>query len=439
MMLRARPQTLRALMLLMFAFYAAARLLTASAPADKPRSLADTVAYRRIAHEAVLSSDFLAGTRPFAFPLLLKLTQDRTTAAAWLQLLISITVWGLLAWLVVRQLRVDALKPFAFGAILALSLERHIAGWDFVMMTESLSVSLLALLTATGIWLLESWRPARAALFVVTAFFFAFSRDSNAWLLFALGLLLVLAVLLRWGAPRLLWLAGSLVVIFGLSYGSANLGGRWIFPLGNLIARRILPDSAAMGFFERCGMPLSPALMDLSGGFANSEERAMFEDASLQPFRKWLRAAGAQCYARWLVSDPAARIGEVGTEFDALIAFESVDGYFSRAYDPVMPVIFGRLVYPQAHALSIMAVCTAAAILVLWEGAWRTQPLWAAVCCLTLLVTPHIFLAWHGDAMAPERHALAAGVQLYLAFWLMIILFTEAVVLAVQAHRARTR
>ena len=37
------------------------------------------------------------------------------------------------------------MRPIGFGLILALSLERHIAGWDVVMLTESLSISLLVL------------------------------------------------------------------------------------------------------------------------------------------------------------------------------------------------------------------------------------------------------------------------------------------------------
>jgi hypothetical protein len=56
------------------------------------------------------------------------------------------------------------LRPVAFGLVLALSLDRHIAGWDVVMLTESLSLSLLALFLAVWLWLLRNWSWWKVAL-----------------------------------------------------------------------------------------------------------------------------------------------------------------------------------------------------------------------------------------------------------------------------------
>jgi hypothetical protein len=392
----------------------------------KPRELADTVAYLRISGKPLLSPDFWGSTRPLVFPLLLKLAHQDLQLAAALQLGVSILAWGLLAWIVTRQLRVAGLKPFAFALVLGLSLDRHIAGWDAVMMSESLSVSLLVCFVAIGIGLLEEWKSSKLLLLLLIGLLLAFTRDTNAWLLLLVAMILIFAAVARWSPRRVLLAAAFFVAIFLLNVANANMGGRWVFPLGNLIARRILPDETAVRYFTACGMPTSPNLMRLLGGFANSEDRAMFEDPELEPFRQWLLRDGKACYARWLTVDPAASIGVTVAESEDLFAFSSVDKYLPRAFDPLMPIAVGRFLYPERFSQWIWLLCSLAAAAVVVRRSWRIQPLWAVFACLTLLLLPHLFLAWHGDAMAPERHALSVGVQLSLALWLLAVLAAEA-------------
>ena len=198
-----------------------------------------------------------------------------------------------------------------------------------------------------------------------------------------------------------------------------------MFPLGNLIGKRVLPDPAAVRFFESCGMPVSPALIQLQGKFSNADDRAMYENPELAPFRSWLEEDGKPCYMHWLISDPIYHIVETFQEFDGLIAFSDVDKYFSRLYDPLMPVAVGRFFYPEGFSLWIWGLTTLVALSAIWQQRWRDNPLWAAFVILVLLVLPHIFLTWHGDAMAPERHALSVGVQLYLSFWILILLLVD--------------
>ena len=433
-MFRQRDPRIASALALIFLAYASGRIATALPALHKPRELADTVAYLRISGQPLLSPEFWGSTRPFLFPLVLKMVGQDLTLAASAQLGISILAWGLLAWMITLFLRPSMLRPPAFGVILAFSLDRHIAGWDSVMMTESLSLSLLALFAASGLWLLRAWAISRLTAMIVVGLLLAFARDTNAWLLLMLAALLLGAVLARWAPPRTLIPIAAFVMIFGLSYANANLGSRWVFPLGNLIARRILPDGAAVRFFRACGMPVSSALMRLLGGFANSEDRAMFEDPQLEPFRAWLLTDGKACYTRWLLSQPARSLAESLRQFDSLIAFKNTDKYFARAFDPLMPVQVGKIFYPQAFAPWLWALCLLFAVAASWRQAWREQPLWALLVALEILVFPHLFLAWHGDAMAPERHALLAGVQLYLGFWVLVILAIESLWLRRQSE-----
>lgn len=83
--------------------------------------------------------------------------------------------------------------------------------------------------------------------------------------------------------------------------------------------------------------------------------------------------------------------------------------------------------YPEKFTLWIWALVTLAGFIAVWKRAWRANDLWAVFLCLVLLLLPHLYLTWHGDAMAPDRHALSVGVQLYFAFWMWILLLVEAV------------
>src|SRR5688572_28474243 len=147
--------------------------VTTSLPAMKaPRELADKDIYVRISTQPILGPGFLSVDRPFAFPLLLQILRQDFDTAAVVQLGITLLAWGILAYFVSNSFQLVWLKLFSFVTILALSLVRHLAGWDFVMMTESLSLSSFALLIACGIWLLRGWRIYKIIIFCMVAFLF---------------------------------------------------------------------------------------------------------------------------------------------------------------------------------------------------------------------------------------------------------------------------
>ncbi len=417
----------------LFVLYISARLIFSQPALAKPRELADTTAYLRISHQPLLDVDFWGSSRPFVFPLLLKIAhQDFTTAAAF-QLEFSILAWGLLALSVAASFRTSILPPLSLALILALSLVQHLAGWDFTMLTESLSVSWFVLFLAAGIWLLQSWRVERVIALIVVGFFLAFTRDTNAYLLLMLAGLLILAVLLRFTQPRALILVAAFVGIFLLNNADAELGGRWIFPLINLMGRRVLVNPQAVKYFETsCDMPVTPALMRLQGEFANGQDRAFYEDPALAGFRAWLREQGKSCYMRWLVTHPVNSGGEALSEFGALIAFPEVDNYFSHQYIPALPKPVERVLYPDRFILWIWGLVSLAALIAIFLRAWRINPLWGAFILLVVPIFPHLLITWHGDAMAPARHALSVGLELYLSAWLLFLLLADQILSRVE-------
>ena len=424
--------TRRILYIALFALYVTARLLDAQPALAKPRVMDDTQAYLRISQQPPLDVKFWGDSRPLVFPLLLKIAaQDFSTAAA-LQLGFSLLAWTLLGLSVAASLRTRGLAPFAFGLILALSLVRPLAGWDFTMLTESLSVSWFVLFLAAGLWLLQSWRIERVLALIVVGLFLAFTRDTNAYLLLMLAGLLVLAVILRWTEPRTLILSAAFVGIFLFNNANADLGGRWVFPFLNVMGRRILPNPQAIEFFEsNCDLVVTSDLMALEGEFANGQARAFYNDPDLAEFRSWTYERGKTCYMRWLVSNPIHSGAEAFEQFGPLVAFSDVDNYFTRFYKPVLPAFIEHILYPDRFILWSFVAVTAAALIAILIRAWRGNPLWAAFILLVLPIFPHLFITWHGDAMAPARHALSVGLELYLSAWLLVLLISDQIFLRV--------
>jgi len=418
-----------------FCAYAGARIFSAPPIVDKPRVLADTTAYERISRYDILSHNMWVASRPPVFPLLLKAAQQDFDRAAALQLALAIPAWGLLALMVGRFLTYPWLRVTGFALVLLFGLERHIAGWDFVMMSESLSITMLVLFLVACLWLLETWRPVRVAAVLFSAFLLAFTRDTNAWMLLALAGLIALAVALRWARPRVLLLVAGLVLIFVLSNFSADRGLRWVFPLGNLITQRVLPDGSAVGYFQSCGMPVTPELRQLSGKFANSDDQALFSGPELETLRRWLYDYGKECYVGWLISQPIQQAWQALSRTGNLVAFDDVDRYFSNRYTPMLPAGLEAVLYPQRFTLWIWGLSTLVAFIAIWTRAWRGNRLWAAFVCLNLMVFPHLFLTWHGDSMAPDRHALSVGVQLYLGALLLVLLLAWELVTRAKSDR----
>ena len=412
------------LLAIIFLVYAAVRLTTNQPARSNPRELTDTIFYLRISQQPTFDDGFW-GRRAVVFPLLLKISKQDTSLASSIQLGFSIFAWGLLAFFVSASFRTAWLKLLSFGVILALSLVRHLGAWDYVMLTESLSVSFFVLFLALGIWLSRGWRIDKVIALSIAGFFFAFTRDTNAYLLLMLAGMLILAFLFRWAKPRVLILAMIFLFIFLLNNHNSNIGGRWVFPLNNIMGRRILPNPQALSYFKSCGMPVTPELLALTGEYGNSQNRAFSDSPALEGYRVWLGEHGKTCYMKWLLSDPLESVTQSVDQFQEVIAFSDLSKFFARKYDPVIPWFIEPFIYPVKFIILLWAALTSLALIAVWKRAWNINPLWGIYILLTLPIMPHLFLVWHGDTMDIQRHALSVGLQIALCFWIAIFLLLD--------------
>jgi hypothetical protein len=374
--------------------------------------------------------------RSLTVPLFYKLAGNVPYSIAIFQLCLSIMCWGLLATFVVRAVDFDLLKPFAFLIILLFSLSDHIIMWDSFLLSDSIALSLLALFVASWLWLLESWHWRKAVLMLTVASLWAFSRDTNAWVILMLaGFLLLVGSL--WRSRRYLSIAAVFVMGFIANEVSQNYSKRWVEPFFNVVGRRILPNTERTAYFAQDGMPVTPALLRLSGQYSWSQDRAFFKDPALQEFRDWVYDHGKSSYTRFLLSHPAMTIREPFQSLEALIApklSSKTSYYWSHWFSPILPGTLAEVIYFDKWTLlwagasgMILAFAVVAAI-------EKDNRRWLVPLLLIFLAYPHAALAWHGDANDVGRHALQASIQLRLGLWLLLLFAGNTLFLCKNKH-----
>ncbi|MBN2115883.1 MAG: hypothetical protein JW730_04900 [Anaerolineales bacterium] len=423
-----KPAPVYILLVLFLAIYTGVRVLNLSQAVQKVKTTADTTSYMRISKEPIFTNKFLVGSRPFIFPLLLKVLGNNAETVVWAQGIFSIVSWSILAVALASSLHVPVLKFLGFGSILVFSLYRYILGWDSVLLTESLSLSLMALFLASWLWLIKEWSPGRVAFVLSAGLFWTFARDTNAWVVLMVALFLLLLIALRAIDWKYFILSGAFLVMFFLSNLSADFGDRWVFPFQNILGRRILPNAQATHFFAGCGMPMLTELMERAGGYANSSDRAFYEDPALADYRLWLHEAGKRCYVKWLLSAPLQSIKAPLAEFNALISLQNIQPFlFSKKFSPVLPGRLEAILFPRQGLLVVFALVSGAVLIAVLTRAWTHNKTWWLVIGMNILIFPHYFITWHGDVMGIYRHVVSASVQFYLGTWLLVLLVLDSI------------
>jgi hypothetical protein len=427
----------------------------------------DSYSYLEVAKLNPLSADFLAGPRPFTTPLLFKLLgSDELRIYA--QLALSIVCWVALAATVARLLKNARLRPWAYAAILALSLAAWIVQWDSALLSESLSLSLMAAVTAAWLWFVERPSWPRVAAILLLSLLWAFTRDTNA---FVVAFTLPLLAIALWRSRRKRLIAVALVggiAIFAANLVSANAGatddqraavlsgkpgggfarsaelralptqqyllvlhGRWEYPLLNIIGMRILPDHERVKYFQYHGMPVTPRLLQATGERGGGQNGVFFKAPELAGFRRWEEEKGQRTYLRYLVTHPDYVVSSMASGA-GLVLFPREDiaelGIWSKPPDPVgaaLPGPVNRLFF--SHSLASGVVWALLLALAFFLALTRVpRRIWLVPATMIVITVPHMLVVWHGDALEPERHGVPVAIMARLGVLLLILFGLDA-------------
>ena len=383
----------------------------------------DTVTYEQVAHLSLFGTGFYTGQRGFTIPLFYKLftTSDSRMVA---QMVISTIAWMLLAAAVAHSVRTRWLGPVVFGVVLGFSATTEVVLWDTLLLSESITFALTALLVAAWIMLVQHPGKGWAAAVLTLSLLWAFARDTNAEVLLVVGILVALTLVNPARRRLKVVLAVGCIVIFALDYGSAEAGKRWLQPFKDVVTYRVMSTDSLRAYFESHGLPAQ----------AGPAQTA------------WIEHDGRRVYLEYLLGHPAYALGAPfhGRQATPASSPRSIAAMLepeiltyndnaSRRFFP-LPTFAEKILFLRGvpAVLAWIAATLALALLSALLAGGTTVEL----VPLAILVTtyPHYLLVWHTSGLEVDRHAMGAALLLRLSLFLLAAYSIDALLVKYPVH-----
>ena len=333
------------------------------------------------------------------------------------QLILSLVGWGALAWSVSQTLRNSWMQVISAALILAFAYTPHMADWDSILMSESLTFSLFAFQLALLFKItFDLYRDPNAKvtgwllIWGFVSFFWVFLRDTNVFTaLMTLGMIAILMVSPRYRKKKTL-LGTMLFLVFVVVLGlvTARASVRTVVQIRNIYKDEIVPNPGVGTVFQNMGMPV---------------------DSFFAPeFEPWLQTEGASTLFRFMLTHP----GYVGTKLwndfpDSF--YEIKQTYFTaRDLNPARDILFevGNSLHPEnptpflASLLPLIGLLLLASKNIGDSRPWTWLGLWL-IFTATLTLIPTIL----GDTWALNRHALYSTMIFRMTMWLFPIILAD--------------
>lgn len=369
-----------------------------------PRFFSDTALYRRVQSFPVWDDRFWGGLKPWTLPLYLKaLPDDRNlTLLTTVQWAISVASWLALAFVLARFVRP---RLVALVPVLLVGLLPVVTDWDATVLSESLALSLTALLLAAALLVAEHPTAWRTAALVVVGFLWAGIRETDVYILPLLVLPLAALHWRRRAAAATIVLATAATV--GLGLWSLEHGRRWYQPILDITGQRILTSEEPLRYYEEHGMPVTPVLLRQAGRYW----RAFEYNPELRAFRGWVLEDGQATYRSFLLTHPGYVLARPWGERKRLFA-PVLDVYRPDGARRVLP----RIGFSALVAGGLVALALAALVAV------RARRTWVVPVAVLVSTLPHALLVWHSEPLELERHAVPLVVLTMLGIVMMAAL-----------------
>jgi len=238
--------------------------------------------------------------RGWTVPLLYAISHNGTELVV-VQCVIASICWAALAW----QVAIGCYHRwvgYSVGAgVLVLGLTEQIAGWNSILGSESLSISLAAAVIAASIALLQAPTTPRAIVWLTTFTLWIFTRQLNMTVCVFI-LLALFAISITSRNRVLLGMSGILVLLtaWTLPYVTNSRSPIAEYNRMQVVVERGYRHPALLDYFEASGMPDSTQVRSLHGYLASSSAPIM-RDKTL---RDWLRLHFLGTYLGFCRSHP---------------------------------------------------------------------------------------------------------------------------------------
>jgi len=387
----------------------------------------DSRAYVAVGGHPLWSTAFWAGTYPPLVPLLWKVTGSASGFVV-AQALLALLAWGFLSCTVSRVLSTSLGRLATFAVVLGFATVTPVVLWNRSVLSESVSLSLVAILFAAFILLTRRPSWPRVVMVVATAVAMVSVRDSLIWTVGGLAVCSgIYAVVASRKDPHIAVLSAvlglSLVTVAGLASWGVQYSRREILSVDTVLAVRVFPYPPRVAWFASQGMPQArevdrvaqrtkPAHPGQAKLVAISDT-----DPSFGPLVRWEQEDGPSTYARWVISHPAYLVTEplVRPERSSNDANGNIAAYAgsNRVDSP-----FTMVLWPTWWWLLPMAVVAALTGAV--SGVWRSRT-WKIVAALSIIGILEMVVSWNADGQEAARHTIEGFLEVRLGVLILLL------------------
>jgi hypothetical protein len=397
--------------------------------AGPPIIWGDSTSYVAVSTKPLLSSAFWAGQRPPVLPLVIKFTGSSTGLIV-TQTVLAVVAWGFLAWTTGRLVPAGWRRLAATLVILGFASVLPITLWNRSVLSESLSISTLAMLVAAFLWTTRKTTWPRVAVTAAICLLFAVERDAQLWTVGIFGLSAGLFGITRIRTDRSTALrAGVLAVCLLAICGTAEAGtaasGRTNQSLRDVLAVRVFPYPERVAWFAEHGMPDGLAVDRLAAATSAPTPDAVKvvgvppDDPSFRSLRTWESKHGQATYLWWLVTHPVYVITEPLYRPERAYNFAQGNLSFYAASTGRVDSPLTLVMWPPFVGFVILSVL--ALHLGIWHRIWR-ETIWRSAAVVTGIGVLGMVVAWHGDGQEVTRHTIEGLVQVRLGVWLLLVI-----------------
>jgi hypothetical protein len=332
-----------------------------------------------------------------------------------LQAVLSILGWGALAWGVSDHLKNFSMKLSAAIFILAFAFTPHMADWDSILMSESLTFSLFALQLTILLKMvfalhhepkanITTWLSAWTVIF----FLWTFIKDTNLFTsLVTFGMIAASMVSLRY--RKVVALRVTLFVLAGifiLGFVTSSASVRSLVQITNIYNDDLLPSPLRVETLRQIGMP-EPGTPD---------------------YHAWFPEHAKGTLARFMLTHPGYPLLKIVNDFP--MAFEEISQTYFKAPElgsaREILMQIGNALHPENTTPFVMSVILLVGLMLLSHQKaddsrpWAWLGLWVFLTASVALI-PTIL----GDTWALNRHALFSTMIYRLSMWLFAIILMD--------------
>ncbi len=313
--------------------------------------------------------------------------------------------------------------------VLAFATVGPITMWNRSLLSESLSMSLLALVVAGLMAVARRVTWPRVVGTVAAGLAFATTRDAQAWTVAAArggarraGPRPDLAGPDRRGAAGVL--AVCLIAAAGLAEWGTLASDRTTGDVADVFYVRVFPFPARVAWFAAHGMPEARQIDGLAAATTATGGAAKVvalgtNQPSLVPLQRWLRTDGGAAYLEWLATHPWYVVTEplVRPERAFNFARGNLGFYAGPGGPPTSPLT--PIFWSGLPVLALLAA--AAASLAVRRRAWLHPP-WRVLVAVTGVGVVAMLVAWHGDGQEVTRHTVEGLAEVHVGIVILVVI-----------------